>query len=863
MNTIYCDGGRQHVGGTSTTSKWVTQYHFGARAAKFCVTQIGSSHVHVLLRSVYQPLLSGVWLTIALSPVTPPFHFHMLSQARTITQEQSVQTVKQLLSAWFNCIAWIRNLLPADHFVDGSITNDPLSQSHNTSSLSRSNRVQLKTVKRGHSGAGDRLLDYLENGIFDALEKQYLRSFMFVVYLDPNDPNNIIESFTFSFTYHTIPGTNTVVPIMNGLHSDKEHILIARRSNALQAVTKGKVPTLREVRESVQTLVKRLIMMTQSMDELPPQRYVTFKLFYVDGTPDDYEPPFFRAADAEKDRFFFATHNAIERPDKIAIGALNTSFHGVTLTFASVCNTLPKQHDDLPFDTDIPVQVLSTQQRQAHQLQEMKAQQGDSLSRRVIWEAEGRAYTHDSLCDGDGEPDPDFDGLAPDLSEEQPVGFRDEDGRVGPMQSSDTAMDLEEAAHAGSPENDADFENQYKAGISSPYKIQILSIPQIRLRHKSMSDPTQRLRSRLQGMGGLIGMSETMLTAGINTLNLNAITFDEGSGDIDMGNGDYSSVNAMQEPRSERSLRPRGPKTGPPNSTSHPQRPNADISNEDERNCCCGIRLRVKKDIEDTSNWCQCEGPCEKWYHLWCIGYNDVEEFHHDYPELRPNTKPWLCFECCFRENSLVALLSEDEKQEKIADFKDLALFRLVLKLFIQPNNLPDGPSALRKRLGCLTSAGNLIWQRLEKEGLIIREGLDGADGGHEDSRTNATRPKPKSKQKARRAGPVKYVVSRHQAKKGCTKYFDKSYKLEEQIMGLKELRRGVRTEKKRKNTSDDETDGEPAAGSVDSQTQLEENVVPLFSLSTNTRRQEKELRYRPNKKLKVSLAQHPIGAAT
>jgi hypothetical protein len=38
-------------------------------------------------------------------------------------------------------------------------------------------------VKRGYSTEGDQLLDYIEYGIFDALEKQYLKSFVFVIYL--------------------------------------------------------------------------------------------------------------------------------------------------------------------------------------------------------------------------------------------------------------------------------------------------------------------------------------------------------------------------------------------------------------------------------------------------------------------------------------------------------------------------------------------------------------------------------------------------------------------------------------------------------------------------------------------------------
>lgn len=68
-----------------------------------------------------------------------------------------------------------------------------------------SGSVKLKTIRKGWTNEGDKLLEYLvciesspipelaeaftqEEGIFDALEKQYLRSFIFAVYLVGNLP---------------------------------------------------------------------------------------------------------------------------------------------------------------------------------------------------------------------------------------------------------------------------------------------------------------------------------------------------------------------------------------------------------------------------------------------------------------------------------------------------------------------------------------------------------------------------------------------------------------------------------------------------------------------------------------------------
>lgn len=44
-------------------------------------------------------------------------------------------------------------------------------------------------MTRGYTDEADRILNYLEYGIFDALQKQYLRSFIFAIYLDNKEPN--------------------------------------------------------------------------------------------------------------------------------------------------------------------------------------------------------------------------------------------------------------------------------------------------------------------------------------------------------------------------------------------------------------------------------------------------------------------------------------------------------------------------------------------------------------------------------------------------------------------------------------------------------------------------------------------------
>ena len=57
------------------------------------------------------------------------------------------------------------------------------------------------------------------------------------------------------------------------------------------------------------------------------RRYATFKLFYTDKTPADYEPQHFRPGDVDADKFFFTTHGTKEAPEKFSVGQLETGHH--------------------------------------------------------------------------------------------------------------------------------------------------------------------------------------------------------------------------------------------------------------------------------------------------------------------------------------------------------------------------------------------------------------------------------------------------------------------------------------------------------------------------------------------------------
>ena len=145
-------------------------------------------------------------------------------------------------------------------------------------------------------------------GAFDALEKNYLRELIFLVYLDPTKPEVIEEMYTFSFSYN-----EGIITMGLGKDSTKE---------------KKKVK-MEELKGETQALLRQISMVTQGLQNLPEEAYLAIQLTYHDEvTPADYEPEGFRP------------HHAKEVPMpagsyRVSLGKVNTGFHAMRLQMDS------------------------------------------------------------------------------------------------------------------------------------------------------------------------------------------------------------------------------------------------------------------------------------------------------------------------------------------------------------------------------------------------------------------------------------------------------------------------------------------------------------------------------------------------
>lgn len=234
------------------------------------------------------------------------------------TASTSQQLIQTMIEASFGCILYVRGLFPDDNFSE-----ERYNQKSNKSSISANSGTRIMKIKRGFSEEADLLLDYLNQGVYDALSKKYLRSILFAIYFDPNDSTNIFESYTFNFAYCGQDNR----PVMDVVNSKGE-----KQSFGVEE---------EYAKRCIQLLLRNLITLTQNLSPLPENknRYINMKLFYTDMTPHDYQPPMFRDCTMEKP-FTFAVNPENSSFYKQTAGSIDTGFHAITLKITSIADVV-------------------------------------------------------------------------------------------------------------------------------------------------------------------------------------------------------------------------------------------------------------------------------------------------------------------------------------------------------------------------------------------------------------------------------------------------------------------------------------------------------------------------------------------
>ncbi|KAM0674017.1 hypothetical protein GVAV_002535 [Gurleya vavrai] len=135
--------------------------------------------------------------------------------------------------------------------------------------------IPIKLLKNTSDHNSNLFRAWIEKGIFDAIQKKYLKTIIIGIYLKKS---KIIETYTFEIKYN---------------ESEKEYGT-----------------------ESITKLIKTLCLLVQSLQPLPRVKHVTVRLTYYEHVPINYEPPFFKMAVDENVEY-------VSEPLKLDVGIAN------------------------------------------------------------------------------------------------------------------------------------------------------------------------------------------------------------------------------------------------------------------------------------------------------------------------------------------------------------------------------------------------------------------------------------------------------------------------------------------------------------------------------------------------------------
>ena len=235
--------------------------------------------------------------------------------------------VKNILRTSISSIAYLRYLFPEESFQDTQLAG-----------------LKIKSLARKSNPEVSALCDWMEQGVFDAIEKKYLKALVFSIFSEFNNPASLIESYTFKFTY---PKDGT---INMGLVAKAK----GNKAKELPYMTRE------EIQQAWCTMIRTLIAISNTLPPLPTERHLAMRLYYYDDvTPNDYNPPGFEMADDAPNFEFIAD------PESLDIGGnITTKFHSVSLRLDTAIKNIPteneiKKVEDLDEDTKLAIIAIS------------------------------------------------------------------------------------------------------------------------------------------------------------------------------------------------------------------------------------------------------------------------------------------------------------------------------------------------------------------------------------------------------------------------------------------------------------------------------------------------------------------------
>ncbi|GAA98305.1 hypothetical protein E5Q_04989 [Mixia osmundae IAM 14324] len=591
------------------------------------------------------------------------------SDQKQITQQQSLQACKTLLSTGIGCIAYLRGLFPENGFVERKISSSAPATADQSKSTRRpgTSGVRVKQLLRNRSQEADRLLDYLEQGVYDALERSFLRSLLFAVFLDPEDQQNLVECYTFNFSYAS--------------PADGPQMSITRTGLTGEGFT-FEPETQGNVKKQVQSLIRRLVAMTQSLSELPRRRFITMKLYYTPTCPADYQPPFFKEAQVDADRFYFGTRSAREEPERTSLGRLETGFHGVSVNVCSVASHLPEHVSP----------TVARQARTDDRETEIVRNRAFAQARKVVWDAETACLRTEAQEDAEavaklaqstaGMTTDDVDVPAraeKDTIWGRPLGRWDARGNIVPIPVGSDGLEDGEIDEAA--DNARILQAAYPPG--RPATLSQLEPTQRVEPQKGIyfTPPPKSLRSRTAMVERHVSpthpSSEAALPASRSDPDATMVDVDELAAKDKL----IDLEATQEEPEPAEQVRPARP-------------------------CDCG-------DARDDGTPMICCDGCSLWVHAACYGHFqfDAKKVPHSF----------FCFQCSYTrllDGRFLPIIAEGQIESHLENLRSLALFRRALVVAYHRDSTPNAIELKQKLSVDLSTAAQML-RRMQAEGYV------------------------------------------------------------------------------------------------------------------------------------------------
>ncbi|KAF2937853.1 hypothetical protein DAI22_03g079100 [Oryza sativa Japonica Group] len=189
--------------------------------------------------------------------------------------------------------------------------------------------------------ASRRLINWMEKGVYDALQKKYLKTLLFCICEKEEGP--MIEEYAFSFSYPNMSGDEVAI---NLSRTESKKNSATFKPNAAEV-------TPDQMRSSACKMIRTLVSLMRTLDQIPEERTILMKLLYYDDvTPEDYEPPFFKCC---------ANNEAIniwnKNPLKMEVGNVNSKHLVLALKVKSVLdpcddNNVNSEDDNMSLDNE-------------------------------------------------------------------------------------------------------------------------------------------------------------------------------------------------------------------------------------------------------------------------------------------------------------------------------------------------------------------------------------------------------------------------------------------------------------------------------------------------------------------------------